>query len=92
MEALMISFNVNIVLHLINKMKAEHAATSVQPELVPLWALIIPQLGFKDDILKESKAVEHPACHLCSWDSAPRVSRLLCKRQSNFMSVLAHDN
>lgn len=92
MEALMISFNVNIVLHLINKMKAEHAATSVQPELVPLWALIIPQLGFKDDILKESKEAEHPACHLCSWDSAPRVSRLLCKRQSNFMSVLAHNN
>jgi len=92
MEVLMISFNVNIVPHPINKMKAEHAVTSVQPELVPLWALIIPQLGFKDDILKESKGVKHPACHLCSGESAPHVSRLLCKHQSNFMPVLAQDS
>lgn len=67
MEALMLSFKANIVPHPITKNWAEHSAISVQSEFVHLWALIIPQLGFKEDILKESKGVQH-AAHFCSWD------------------------
>lgn len=58
MEFLMLSFKASIVPDPIITIKAEHSATSVQPEFVPLWALIIPQLGFKEDILKESKGVK----------------------------------
>lgn len=65
MKVLMLSFKANTVPHPITKSRAEHSVTSVQPEFVPLWALIIPQLGFREDLLKESKGIKHPA-HFCT--------------------------
>jgi len=66
MRVLTLPFKANIVPHPITKIKAEPSVTSVQPEFVPLRALIIPQLGFKEDILKQSRGVQHPASRFSS--------------------------